>query len=441
MLKLDALIALGRRSEAIAVHEEALKLTSSSADAFDALAFFARQLDRHALSNDLYRRAVELAPQDPQFWYNLATSERSLGRLVAAADACDRALAINPSLRAALLLRTEVSRATSAANHVDELTALIAATGEEADAVFLLFALGKEFHELGEYDRAFASFSRGAAMRRLNLRYDVRQDERKLKRIEEVFSEPTPPPLDRRVGRHIFIVGMPRSGTTLTERILGGLAGVRSNNETDNFSTALLRCAPPEGGDVFARAAGADFAAVAREYETLAVSDGFTGKVIEKLPFNYLYIGAILRAFPKSPVLWVKRDPLDTCFAMYRTLFGTAYPFSYDFEELARYYVAYDSLMRHWERLFPTRITSVDYEAIVRMPGIVAPHLAERCGLVWTPRALDLTLNKSASLTASAAQVRGQIYSSSSGMWRNYAEHLEPLRQGLLKRGVALAGS
>jgi len=439
-LYLSALIALGDRMAANAALDAALKLkTASEADAFDALAFYARELDRHELSNTLYKQAAELAPKDLRFWYNLATSDRSLGRLAEAATACERALALDPDLRPAILLRSEVTRATRAANHVDDLSARIAASADDGAASFLLYALGKELHELERYDEAFAAFARGAAGRRASLRYDVAQDELKLRRIAEAFPTASPHDAEAPIGRHIFIVGLPRSGTTLTERILGGLPNVRSNNETNNFSTALLKWSPAGGGDVFDRAAHADFAAVAREYDALAAGDGFAGKIIEKLPFNYLYVGAILRAFPTTPVVWVRRDPLDTCFAMFRTLFGAAYPFSYDFEELARYYGAYEKLMRHWAGLFPERLIRVDYEELVAAPDVVSPALARRCGLAWSDRALDITANRSASLTASAAQVRQGIHTASSGMWRKYRRHLEPLVRGLAASGVAVA--
>jgi tetratricopeptide (TPR) repeat protein len=435
-LHLQALMSLGQRREALAAHDRAMKLTATSAEAVDALAFYARLLDRHELSNTLYKRATELAPGDPQQWYNLATSERTLGRLEEASAACDRALTLDPNLRPAVLLRSEVTRATPSANNVTELKARIAASGGSPDATYLFYALGKELHELGEYDDAFAAFARGARTRRLSLRYDVAQDEAKLKRIAEAYPIGVARSQQGPIGRHIFIVGLPRSGTTLVERILGGLPNVVSNNETNNFSVALFRAAPDRGGDVFERAARAEDSIVAREYEALAVPDGFSGKLIEKLPFNYLYVGPILRAFPNTPILWVRRNPVDTCFAMFRTMFGTAYPFSYDFADLARYYAAYERLMRHWQTQYPGQMTSIDYEDLVAAPDLVAPRVAASCGIPWTEQALDITQNRTVSLTASAAQIRQGIYSTSSGIWRQYERHLVPLVDRLRTSGV-----
>ena len=148
--------------------------------------------------------------------------------------------------------------------------------------------------------------------------------------------------------------------------------------------------------------------------------------------------GAINAAFPDAQIVSVRRHPLDSCFAMFRTLFGAAYPFSYDFEELARYYAAYERLMRHWNQVLPGRVIEVEYEKLVAAPALVAKDLAAACGLSWSDDALDLTKNRAASLTASAAQVRQPIYETSSGIWKNYRKRLEPLASGLRARGVEL---
>ena len=438
-LHLHLLLSLGRREDALKALERASMLALESGDAADALGFFARNLDRHELSHRLYGKAVELSPRDARFWFNLATSERSLGNLAAAAEAAEKACALDPQTKGAMLLRSEVTRATVQSNHVAQLRQHLSRSASSDEQISLSFALGKELHDLRRYDEAFAAFSQGAAERRRHLNYDIALDEMKLSRIWETFpdGQTTAAPSDR-PARHIFIIGLPRSGTTLTERILGALDNVRSNNETNNFTNALMRFSAPQGADVFERAANADFEAVGREYDILAASDGFAGSIIEKLPFNYLYIGAILRAIPDAAIVSLRRHPLDSCFAMFRTLFAAAYPFSYRFDELARYYAAYEQLMRHWDTLFPGRIIFVNYEDLVANPATVAPEMARRCGLQWSDEALELSRNRSVSLTASAAQVREGIYTSSAGTWRNYQRHLTPLAEALSQNGIEL---
>lgn len=432
-------LKLGRRDDAEDVVVKALDCRRGSADAVEALAHVSMLLGRHERSNELYRAALELAPGDARFWYNLASSERSLGRLEAAAEACDRAIALDRTRFASYLLRSELRVQTAESNHVAELRAELARPGlPENGRMFLGYALAKELDDLEQYDEAFDWLSTASGIRRRNLSYDVAVDERKMRRIAEVYpvasSRQEPPAQDS--GRYLFIIGLPRTGTTLLEHMLLGLDGVRSNAETENFARALFSSALPGPGDEFARAAGADPSAVAARYRDLAGGDETDAKIIEKLPMNYLYAGAIRRALPAARIVEVRRHPIDSCFAMYRTLFGEAYPFSYDLEDLARYYAAYGRLMAHWRGIFGDSILSVDYDDLVGDPREAGARVAAHCGLAWRDEAVEVHKKSFASFTASAAQIRRPIYRSSSGRWRNYERRLEPLARALARLGV-----
>jgi tetratricopeptide (TPR) repeat protein len=433
------LLQLGRREDAELVVSQAIELQEGSADAYDALAHVCIQLGRHERSNALYRRATTLAPEDPRFWYNLASSERSVGRLREAEHACDRTIALDRSRYETYLLRSELRVQSSDANHVAELQAKL--TGRDLDDrahMFLRYALAKELDDLQRVDEAFECLAIASGIRRRHLSYDVAVDERKLRRIEQVF----PPALVRNPAadvdssQYLFIVGLPRSGTTLLEHILMGLDGVRSNGETDHFGKALMSSAPSGQGDLFARAAAADPAEVAARYAQLAGGEPRHEKVIEKVPLNYLYLGAIRRALPSAKLVLVNRKPLDSCFAMYRTLFGEAYPFSYDFEDLARYYAAYERLMAHWRVCLGDSLCEVAYEDLVTAPAETGARVAAYCGLQWREQAVEVHKRTTASLTASAAQIRRPIYRTSVDRSHRYRAHLEPLARALQARGI-----
>lgn len=433
------LLRLGERNEAEAVIARAIDSPPGSGDAYDALAFVSLQLGEHQRANALYRRAAERTPNEARFWYNLASSERSLGHFAEAEAACDRAIAIDPGHYQSYLLRSELGPQTDARNHIDAMERLLAEPAADDRArMFLGYALGKELDDLRQYDRAFDWYARAAAARRRHLSYDVASDERKFARIREVYvdARPADETLRELSTRFIFIMGLPRSGTTLAERILMGLPGVRSNGETENFSQALLSSAPASGPDVFSRCAAADPERVAKSYSALAGGTDAT-RLIEKLPLNYLYVGAIQRALPGSTAILLARSPIDNCFAMYRTLFGAAYPFSYDFGELARYYAAYDRLMGHWRQLFGRWLVEIRYEHLAEEPVRTGMAMAAASGLPWNDGAVEIEKNTAVSMTASASQVRRPIYRSSVGRWRNYRGHLRPLVEALRAAGVS----
>jgi tetratricopeptide (TPR) repeat protein len=442
------LLQLGRARDAEQVVAQAATLETGAAEAYDGLAYVSVALGRHERANAMYRRATELSPQTPRYWYNLACSERGFGRLAEAEEACDRGIALDAAQYRTYLLRSELRVQAVAENHIAELQALVARPDLDKPArTFLGYALAKELDDVRRFDEAFYWFAAAAQARRSQMTYDIAGDEHRLRRIAEVFPgnaggsvqcrlRGSPP--RQEAARCIFIVGLPRSGTTLMERILTGLPGVRSNGETENFSLALAAAAPKGAGDMFERAAAADPDVVAANYARFAHLNASSDRIVEKLPTNYLYVGAIHRALPAAKILLVRRSPLDSCFAMYRTLFGEAYPFTYDCDELARYYAAYDRLMNHWRTVLGDELHEIVYEDLVRQPQLVGAAAARHCGLTWTSEAIDIQRNKSVSLTASAAQVRRPIYGSSSGHWRRYHRHLAPLIAALRRCGVSV---
>jgi len=165
---------------------------------------------------------------------------------------------------------------------------------------------------------------------------------------------------------------------------------------------------------------------------------GNTPRFIDKLPLNFLYIGLIRLALPNATIINLQRNPMDTCYAIYKQLFVDAYPYSYDLEELARYYVAYHQLMEHWRDVLPGVIHTVRYEEFVDDVEHHTRQLLEACGLEWQPECLKFYENKEASTTASTAQIRRPVYKSSVGKWREYEEQLQPVVRILKNAGIPL---
>ena len=437
----QALVADGSKALAQAVLLAAVRLPGDDIAVLEALAFQAFGLGVHAVAREFYRRTTVARPGDATCWYNLASAERTLGQLEAAEQACDRALQRDPGLAAAALLRSELRRQSAEANHVDQLRQWLARTPVGPAAIALNYALGKELDDLADYDAAFACFARGAALRRAGLAYDVAQDLWKLQRIRETFGQArlnAAPGLEP--AAFGFIVGMPRSGTTLIERVLTGSAAATSNGETDNLLRALMEGSPQAVPDIFERIAAADPASVVQRYRALAGARDEGEIVLEKLPLNYLYAGAIRLTLPSARILLLQRTPADNCLAMFTTLFGSGYPFSYDLADLARYFIGYQALIAHWQTVMPDQIQAVSYDAFVADPEPAGQRIAAHMGVPWDPALLKVEANQGSTATASAAQVRKPIYTASSGRWRNYARHLVPLTNALEDAGIAPFG-
>jgi hypothetical protein len=273
------------------------------------------------------------------------------------------------------------------------------------------------------------------------LSYRVGDDVLAMEKIAAVFGpEFFARPIEGARGhKPIFILGLPRSGTTLIDRILSSHANVESLGEIGDFATALMRAVPAARNkfDLIAQSASSDFASVGNAYAntTRAIATG-AARTIDKTPLNFLYLGLIARALPDATIVHVRRGAMDVCYAMFKTLFRMAYPFSYDLGDLARYYLSYRKLMAHWRAMLPDGFIEISYEDVVREQEGSTRDLVAKCGLDWDEACLAPERNEKPSLTASAAQIRRKVYDSSIGLWRAYERELQPLVHILREAGV-----
>ena len=399
-------------------------------------------LNLHRDAERCYGRAAGLAPGDSRALYNWSTCLTALGRMEDAEQTLDRVVSLAPEDHDAYYNRSTLRRQTLERNHVPELQSALSMASSPAARVALGYALAKELEDLGRWPESFAALRTAADTRRRVLSYRVEHDVATMAQIAWTFDADFCRPAARAgfdSRRPIFIVGLPRSGTTLVDRILSSHSQVESRGESSDLALAVMRFAGPAGdrSTLVQRAAKSDPRELGRSFcARLPRTDA--ARVIDKTPLNFLYMGLVAAALPQATLIHVRRSPLDVCYAMYKTLFRMAYPFSYDLSDLASYYSAYAALMQHWRDTLGPRLVEVDYEVLVADQGRTTRRLLEACDLPWEDACLEFHRNESPSLTASAAQVRQPLYNSSVGSWRRYEQELQPLVDGLRARGVPL---
>lgn len=381
-----------------------------------------------------HQKAVAGAAAHVPFLINLANIHLYFGESDEADHLLGRCIDIEPGNAQ---LHWLLSRSSKAMNvwHIEAMQDLLASQREPRAIAYLNYAIGKEAEDLEDWALAFDAFEAGAAARRATVAFDERHDAAVFEAAESLFTEAwlagQQPGLSD--AAPIFIVGEPRSGTTLLDRMLDAHSRVNSAGELRHLGFAIRRTSgldePRQFSPELLRAAAtADPFQVGTAYfESTASLRGSAAHLVDKLPVNYLYLPLILAALPKAKILHMHREPMDACFSIYKQLFADAYLYSYDQEELARHYLRYRKLMDVWRERFPGRFVDVAYEQLVQSTETTLRGVFEQVGLSWQEQCLDFATSKTAVTTASAAQVREKPHTRSIGRWRRYEKRLQPM--------------
>lgn len=393
-------------------------------------------------------KAVQKEPANVPFLVNQANNHMFLGELDEAEAVLHRALEFQPGNAHAHWILSNVRKAENR-EHVEQLIHMVQQGNRKPrELAFLNYGLGKELEDLGEWDAAFEAFKDGAAARRETIDFDEQSEIEMYDAFGEVFTaewfeqvddghdDPSP----------IFVVGQPRTGTTLVERIITSHSQVYSAGELRQFGMSVRRLAdyrePMRYSAKLARcAAELDCKKLGKAYmATTATMRGPLPRFVDKLPPNYLYIPLILKALPNAKIVHLTRNPMDACFASFKQLFADAYPHSYDQAEMARHHARYYHLMALWRERFPGRFFDIAYEDTARDLEPNARALIEFLELPWEDACLHFHEQDAAVTTASAVQVREPVHTRSVGRWRRYETQLDIMRKTLLDQGVPVGG-
>lgn len=387
-----------------------------------------------------YRLSICVDPAFPSAYTNLGTILQQLGDFAPSAAAYERAIAIAPRIGINYRQRCGILQVAVPSDFISRMEVLAgdASLGAE-EKMQISFALGDLYERRKDYDRSFSHFLIGNTLKRASITYDNEHDLRSLKQVAAAFPAELIANfagMGQASAQPVFVIGMPRSGSTLTEQILASHPGVYGAGERYEFSkivkdllrersTDIISFAASMGGDDLRRIGDA----YAEKMRSLAPE---ASRVTDKMPGNFLFAGLIHLALPNAKIIHCYRDPVDTCLSCFSKLFAEEQPWSHDLTELGRYYRAYEGLMAHWRSVLPAGVMlDVRYEDVVADVEGQARRIIDHCGLPWDPKCLTFYDTDRPVRTASAAQVRQPIYKGAIEKWRRYETHLAPLLDAL----------
>ncbi|HEX4410183.1 MAG TPA: sulfotransferase [Xanthobacteraceae bacterium] len=442
---------IGRRDEAMAASERALAINPDLPEPWNNLATVAMERGDSQQALDNCRKAIALKPNCVDAYNNLGNILRVTGRLEDARETFLEAIKIKPDGVEAYVNLAEVHKFSVDDPYLAAMEALAESRGlSDAERSHLDFALGSAYRDTKDYGRSFQRYLSGNAGLRARLSYNEKFALALFGHIERVF---TPALIATKSGSGspsalpIFILGMPRSGTTLVEQILASHPQVHGGGELNTLAEAMLTVPGPDGRALSSPAAVAGFSTKelteigTRCVEAMHRLAPHAKHVTDKRPNNYYLVGLIHFVLPNAKIIHVVRDPVDTCVSCFTKFFALENQ-NFDLAELGRYYKRYEHLMAHWQRILPPgRILEVRYESVVADLEGETRRILAHCGLDWDDRCLAFYETQRTVNTASAAQVRQPIYDSSIGRWHHYEEFLGPLLAELSHPGDAVASN
>jgi Flp pilus assembly protein TadD len=444
------LAMLRRDREAAEAADRALALTNGNPLTLDTCGVVYSRTGYHKKAAEAFRQAVNLAPGNPAFQFNLASSLQFNGDFDGAEQAYEATIRLSPRFYKSHSAVAYLRRQTPEKNHIVRLESLLSAIHEDVDGeLHLRHALAKEYEDLGDYAQSFGHLVAGNQRKRQTLEYCIDRDRHIFDAVRKHMTAEflSHGPDGYLASEPIFVVGMPRTGTTLVERIITSHSAVMSAGELQNFPIELKRAAGTRSNqvldvDTVTKGLNVDFSALGKTYiESTRPATARLPHFVDKMPLNFLYIGFIRLALPNARIICLRRNPMDTCLSNFRQLFSlnfSYYNYAYDLEETGWYYVLFHRLMEHWHSVMPGHILEVEYEQLVADQKNESQRIIEFCKLDWEDACLSFDENESPVATASSAQVREPIYRTSVGRWKRYENELEPLKNFFESNGIAV---
>ncbi|MBD1582633.1 tetratricopeptide repeat-containing sulfotransferase family protein [Pseudoalteromonas sp. S16_S37] len=421
----------------------------NSALTADTLGVAMSHIGLHEQAMSFYKKALEITQTNPQFYYNYGVCAKFLGDFAQAEQAFEKAIQINPTHHQAHFALSDLIKATNDSNHLERLNSVFSNISHPDAQLHIGHALAKEYQDLKQYDQAFEALNMGKKAKLKQARFDNDASTKLFAHIKTLSEEHKQiSQIGHNSNEPIFVLGMPRSGTTLVERILSSHSDVMSAGELQDFGICTKRLAQTKTPHVLDNttldaAYQLDFGQLGQAYlDATRVVTGNSAHFIDKLPFNFFYVDLIRKALPNAKIVCLLRNPLDTCIGNYRQLFtinNPYYRYSLSLMDTAKFYARFYHLMQHWQALHGSHFKLLQYESLVNNPEHHIRDLLNFCDLPWQSQCIDFHLNTTPVSTASKVQVREPLNSKSIGRWRNFESHLEEVINYLTSQDIPIS--
>jgi tetratricopeptide (TPR) repeat protein len=452
----NTLVELGQLEDAIKSYEKVIAINSNYHEAHYNLGNTLVELGQLEDAIKSYEKVVAINPNHPEAYFNLGNSFQQLGKLDQAIKCYERAISIKPNYSGAYYHLSYLKKYMASDPQISKMQSLISSDNiTQSDRIDLYFALSKVNENLDNQDELFKYLHEGNRLLKEELNYSLDRSKTLFSTVKEIFSLPY---LDIKKSfssepstfKPIFIVGMPRSGSTLVEQIMSSHHAVHGAGEFQDLRSLIAPILSDnliQGSEIASTSIGdkkihlsskaslpeAAFLSLRKQYlDALSNLNVSESVITDKSLLNFRFIGFILTSFPEAKIIHMKRDARAICWSIYKSNFrskGNGY--SYNFDDLAGFYGLYADLMDFWHQLFPDRIYDMCYEDLTTNQEEETRKLLQYCELDWDKNCLSFHKNKRAVKTASAIQVREKMYQGSSEAWKKYEEHLKPLTKAL----------
>jgi len=424
---------------AVKSFEWAVAYSPEYAEAHNNLGSAFQELNQFDLAKEQFKKAVSINQDYALAFNNLGNSYKTLGLTNEALNHYEKAIAIKGDFAEAHFNLSGVKKYKQGDIQISTMLSILPSkTLNESDQIFINFALAKVNDDLNNQEELFRFLNEGNRLRKAQLNYSIDDYQNKHSVIKKMFSHnllsiEKELLSEKKSKRPIFIIGMPRSGTTLVEQIISSHHAVYGADELNTISkltSSILKDSSAQMKNGLTKRSLLTFRQQYLEHlSTLNINEDI---ITDKWPLNFQYIGFILSAFPEAKIIHLKRDARAICWSIYKNYFsGKGNGWAYNFKDLVSFYALYSDLMNFWHKLFPDKIYDVSYEKLTNNQNDETIKLLQYCDLEWDDNCLNFHTNKRPVKTASALQVREKMYQGSSEDWKKYKKHIQPLIKGL----------